>query len=65
MLTSPRTDDRSYRCFLAYTLQIADTGVRPFVQLKAASACRAAHLARAVTGAQAVVEVIRLEEPRA
>lgn len=64
MHATPRTNDRSYRCVLAFNLQIADTGVRPFVQLRAPSACRAARLAQWATGAQAVVEVIRLEEPR-
>ena len=57
-------DARSYRCFVAYSLQIAENGVRPFVQLRARSACQAARLALAVTGAQAVVDVIRLEPPQ-
>lgn len=52
----------SYRCFLARTLAIADTGVREFVQLKAPDADRAARLALAVSGAMAIVEVVRIEE---
>lgn len=50
-----------YRCFLQYTTAIADTGVLPFVQLRAKSAELAARLALAVTGALAVVEVQRIE----
>lgn len=53
---------RRYRCYLTHDRGIADTGVHPFVQLRAASACLAARLALAVTGAIAVVEVQRLEE---
>lgn len=52
-----------YRCFLQYTTALAETGVLPFVQLRAKSAEVAARLALAVTGALAVVEVQRLEEP--
>jgi hypothetical protein len=51
-----------YRCYLAHTLGISETGVHPFVQLQAASATLAARLALAVTGALAVVDVVRLEE---
>lgn len=51
-----------YRCFLQYGTQIAETGVQPFLQLRAATAELAARLALAVSGAIAVVEVVRLEE---
>jgi len=51
-----------YRCYLAHSLGIAESGVHPFVQLRAATAEIAARLAIAVTGAIAVVEVVRLEE---
>jgi hypothetical protein len=51
-----------YRCYLTHTLGIAESGVHPFVQLRAATAELAARLALAVTGAIAVVEVERLEE---
>lgn len=53
---------RRYRCFLARSLAIADTGAHEFVQLHAADAEQAARLAIAVTGALAVVDVIRLED---
>ena len=51
-----------YRCFLQYSTEPAETGVRPFVQLKAKTAELAARAALAVSGALAVVEVVRLEE---
>jgi hypothetical protein len=51
-----------YRCYLAHSLGIAESGVYPFVQLRAATAQIAARLALAVSGALAVVEVVRLEE---
>ena len=54
---------RRYRCFIARTLQIAESGLREFVQLRAPDAERAARLALAVTGALAGGEVVRLEEP--
>lgn len=54
--------DRRYRCYLQRSTEPADTGVRPFLQLKAASAEAAARAALAVSGAIAVVEVERLEE---
>ena len=44
----------SYRCFLHRDPQIAETGVR--------DADTAARLALAVSGADAVVEVVRLED---
>lgn len=50
-----------YRCHLQRSTQIADTGVREFVQLRAQDAEQAARLAIAVTGAIAVTEVERLE----
>lgn len=51
-----------YRCFLQYTGDLAETGVLPFVQLRAQTAELAARLALAATGALAVVEVQRIEE---
>jgi hypothetical protein len=60
MQIAPRSTDNRYRCFLNHGHQ-ADTGVLPFVQLRAVSAAIAARLAHAVTGA-CVVEVVRLEE---
>ena len=51
-----------YRCFLQYTTGVAESGVHPFIQLRARSAEIAARLALAVSGAMAVVEVERLEE---
>lgn len=51
-----------YRCFLHRGTQIAETGVREFVQLRARDADTAARLALAVSGADAVVEVVRLED---
>jgi hypothetical protein len=51
-----------YRCFIRRNLDIADTGVLPFVQLRARDAERAAQLAQAVTGCLSVVEVLRLEQ---
>lgn len=51
-----------YRCYLQRSTEPADTGVRPFLQLKARSAEAAARLALAVSGALAVVEVERIEE---
>jgi len=59
MHITARSDNR-YRCYLNHGQQ-AETGVLPFVQLRAATAATAARLAHAVTGA-AVVEVERLEE---
>jgi hypothetical protein len=60
MQIAPRGTDNRYRCFLSHGQQ-ADTGVLPFVQLRAVSAATAARLAHAVTGA-CVVEVVRLEK---
>ncbi|MFM1991314.1 MAG: hypothetical protein RJA99_4271 [Pseudomonadota bacterium] len=60
MHITPRSD-QTYRCHLARTHAVAETGERPFVQLRAPSAVIAAHLALAVTGAVAVVEVERIE----
>lgn len=51
-----------YRCYLHRGDQIAETGVREFLQLRARDAGTAARLALAVSGAQAVVEVVRLED---
>lgn len=51
-----------YRCFIARSLATAETGEHEFIQLRARSATAAARLALAVTGALAVVEVIRLED---
>jgi hypothetical protein len=62
MHITQRDAGHRYRCYVAHSLQIAESGVRPFVQLRAASASLAARLALAVTGAIAVVEVERLEE---
>lgn len=53
---------RRYRCFLARSLTVADGGVHEFVQLRARDAGTAARLALAVSGAQAVVEVVRLDD---
>jgi hypothetical protein len=61
MHITPRSEHSRYRCYLNRSTAISDTGEREFVQLKAASAATAAHLAHAVTGA-GVVEVVRLEE---
>lgn len=61
MHTPPRSESR-YRCYLNRSHAIAETGEREFIQLKATSASSAAHLALAVTGATAVVEVERIEE---
>ncbi len=61
MHITPRSESR-YRCYLNRTHAIAETGEREFVQLRAPSATLAAHLALAVTGAAAVVEVERIEE---
>lgn len=61
MLITPRGADSRYRCYLNRSTAISETGEREFVQLRAASAATAAHLAHAVTGA-CVVEVVRLEE---
>lgn len=63
MHTNPRSESR-YRCYLNRTHTIAETGEREFVQLRAPSASHAAHLALAVTGATAVVEVERIDEVR-
>lgn len=52
-----------YRCYLQFATELAATGVLPFVQLRARNAEIAARLALAVTGAVAIVEVERLEEP--
>ncbi len=52
-----------YRCFLQMSTEPAETGVRPFIQLRAKTAEVAARLALSVSGAIAVVEVVRLEEP--
>ena len=60
MHTTPRSES-TYRCHLARSHAVAETGERPFVQLKAPSAATAAHLALAVTGAVAVIEVERIE----
>jgi hypothetical protein len=60
MQIAPRSADNRYRCYLNHG-HPAETGVLPFVQLKAVSAGTAARLAHAVTGA-CVVEVVRLEE---
>lgn len=60
MHITPRSES-SYRCHLAQSNAIAETGERPWIQLKAPSAATAAHLALAVTGALAVVEVERIE----
>lgn len=51
-----------YRCYLQRTTQLAETGVLDFLQLRAATAERAARLALAVSGALAVTEVVRLED---
>jgi hypothetical protein len=51
-----------YRCYLQHSFAPSDTGVLPFVQLRARTAELAARLALAVSGALAVVEVIRLED---
>lgn len=53
---------RSYRCFLTRSFEIADTGVREWIQLRARDAVDAACLALAVSGANSVVDVIRIEE---
>lgn len=53
---------RRYRCFITRSLEIAAAGVHEFVQLHAGDAEQAARLALAVTGALAVVDVIRLED---
>lgn len=53
-----------YRCYLQLSTEITESGVRPFVQLKAKTAELAARAALAVSGALAVVEVVRLEEAR-
>jgi len=53
-----------YRCYLQLSTEPAETGVRPFIQLKAKTAELAARLALAVSGALAVVEVVRVEEVR-
>ena len=58
----PTDTSSRYRCFLQHSTQPADTGVLPFVQLRAKSAELAARLALAVSGALAVVEVQRLED---
>lgn len=62
MHITPRSGDNRYRCYLNRSHAIAETGEREYVQLRAASASTAAHLALAVTGAIAVVEVERIEE---
>ena len=51
-----------YRCYLFPGLGLSETGVLPYLQLRAATAELAARLALAVSGALAVVEVVRLEE---
>lgn len=51
-----------YRCYLHRGSQPANTGVREFIQLRARDATAAARLALAVSGADAVVEVERLED---
>ena len=51
-----------YRCYLQRSHQLAESGVREFLQLKARSTEAAARAALAVSGAIAVVEVERLEE---
>lgn len=53
-----------YRCYLQRSNQVSESGVREFLQLRARSAEAAARLALAVSGADAVVEVERLEEAR-
>lgn len=53
-----------YRCYLQMSTELAETGVRPFLQLKAKTAELAARAALAVSGALAVVEVVRIEEAR-
>lgn len=50
-----------YRCHLQRSHQIAETGVREYVQLKASNAEQAARIALMVSGAIAVTEVERLE----
>lgn len=64
MHITPCSENR-YRCYLNRSHAIAETGEREFVQLRAPSASTAAHLALAVTGATAVVEVERIEEAAA
>ena len=54
--------ENRYRCYLNRSYAIAETGEREFVQLRAPSASRAAHLALAVSGALSVTEVERIEE---
>lgn len=51
-----------YRCFLQHSTQINESGVQPFVQLRAKTAELAARLALAVSGAIAVTDVVRLED---
>lgn len=53
-----------YRCYLQRSNQISESGVREFLQLRAPTAESAARLALAVSGAQTVVEVERIEEAR-
>ena len=53
---------RRFRCYLHRGSAPADTGVREFIQLRARDATAAARLALAVSGADAVVEVVRLED---
>lgn len=50
-----------YRCFLQLSTQPAETGVLPYVQLRAPDAEQAARRAHHVTGA-AIVEVQRMED---
>jgi len=54
---------RRYRCYLARSRDISETGLREYVQLRASNAEHAARLALATTGAESVIEVERLEEP--
>lgn len=54
---------RRYRCYLARSFDLSETGVREYVQLQARNAEHAARLALATTGATSVIEVERLEEP--
>ena len=58
-----KTDQRSYRCYYATSLEVAETGERQYVQLRAPSATSAARLALSVlASAIAVTEVVRIEE---
>lgn len=61
MHITPRSESR-YRCYLTRSHQVAETGERESIQLKAPSAAIAAHRALHVTGAIAVVEAERIEE---